>query len=263
MTMPQSISAPIAATRPVVRRISQADLRWALAEGWKDFMAKRGDLPVLAVLYPLVGILVVSVAFNAALLPLVFPLVAGLTICGPAVASGFYEISRRREAGLDSSWLHFFDPLRGRRRTGLAILTGGLAVLFLGWLGAAWLIYSSTMGAAPPAGPVEFLRRLFFTPEGWTLIVLGNLAGFAFACVTLALAVVSFPMVVDRPIDADVAVATSIRAVTANPGVMASWGLRVAALLALGCLPAFVGLAVVLPVLGYATWRLYTRLVER
>jgi uncharacterized membrane protein len=263
MTMLHSIPMPIRAARPEVRRIGDEDLRWALSEGWKDFQAKRGDVILLALIYPLVGIVAAAISFNSLFLPLFFPLVAGLSILGPAVASGFYEIARRREAGLESGWLHFLDPLRGRSRMGLATLTAGLACLFVGWLAAAWLIYAATVGATPLTGAAEFFHRLFATPQGWTMIVLGNLVGFAFAVITLILAMVSFPMVVDQPVDAGTAIATSIRAVMRNPKTAASWGLRVAGLLVLGCLPAFVGLAVVLPVLGYATWHLYTRLVER
>ena len=261
---PSAAAPPYAdAAVPRVRRVSQADLSWALAEGWRDFKAKRGDILVLAFVYPLIGAVAILLTFNSALLPMVFPLVAGLSIFGPAAASGFYEIARRREIGLDSGWLHFFDPLRGRGRDGLIMLTVGLAVWFLAWLGAAWMIYGMTIGADYPLSRTEFLRRLLSTPDGLIMIVVGNLVGFVFACVTLILAVVSFPMAVDRPVRVDVAVETSIRAFAANPQVMAAWGLRVAGLLALGCLPAFIGLAVVLPVLGYATWHLYTRLVER
>ena len=257
-------AAPAAAEpRPEVRRIDQGDLNWALAEGWRDFKAKRGDLIILALIYPLVGLATAAAAVNAAFLPMLFPLVAGLSIMGPAVASGFYELARRREAGLESSWGHFFDPLRGRSRPSLAILTAGLAALFIGWLIVAALIYAGTMGPDHGVGLSTFFRRMFTTPEGWALIAAGNLAGFVFAVVTLVLSLVSFPMVVDKPVNAAVAVATSIRAVAANPAATASWGLRVAVLLAIGCLPMFVGLAVVLPVLGYATWHLYTRLVVR
>ncbi len=248
-----------------VRRIGEGDLNWALAEGWKDFKAKRGDLIVLALIYPLVGFLAAATALNARLLPLFFPLVAGVSILGPAVASGFYELARRRELGLESSWWHFLDPLRGRNRTALATLTAGLAILFAGWLIAASLIYDATIGGGHADGPARFLSLLFTTPPGWTMIAAGNLVGFGFAVMTLTLtlALVSFPMVVDKPVDAATAIATSIQAVRANPREAASWGLRVAGLLALGCLPIFIGLAVVLPVLGYATWHLYTRLVER
>jgi len=263
MTTLQSLHLPFTTSGPNVRHINEDDLRWALSEGWKDFQAKRGDILFLAVIYPLVGLAAAVAVFNEQMLPMFFPLVAGLSIFGPAVASGFYEIARRRELGLESSWLHFLDPVRGRRGAGLAVLTVGLAILFAAWLLAAWAIYADTLGTDHPAGAAEFFRRVFTTPEGWTMIVLGNLVGFMFAVATLVLAVVSFPMVVDKPVDADVAVSTSVRAVMENPKVMALWGLRVAALLALGCLPGFVGLAIVLPLLGYATWHLYTRLVER
>ena len=263
MTILQSNSIPASEFRPVVRHIDKGELRWALAQGWKDFGEKRGDLLMLAVLYPLVGYAAAAAAFNANLLPLFFPLVAGLSILGPAVATGFYEIARRREAGLDSTWRHFFDPLFGRGRIALAVLTMGLLALFGAWLLSAAFIYSATMGPAPPASLPAFLRAVFTTPSGWTLIVVGNLVGFAFAVVTLTVSLVSFPMVIDRPIDPLTAIETSIRAVAANPAVMTLWGVRVALLLALGCLPGFLGLTIVLPVLGYATWHLYTCVVER
>ena len=262
MTSIPSPSLPLTAP-PVVRRITQADLNWALAEGWNDFKAKRGDLLFIALLYPVIGIAAAAVALNDRLLPLFFPLVAGLSVLGPAVASGFYEIARRRELGLSSSWFHFLDPLKGRSRTPLVLLTLGLVLIFFAWLASALAIYQLTLGATGPMTLANGMERLFTTPQGWAMIVVGNLVGFGFAVVTIILTAVSFPMVVDKPVDASTAVATSIRAVRANPTVIASWGLRVVLLLALGSLPLFVGLAVVLPVLGYATWHLYTRLVER
>ncbi|AQR62920.1 hypothetical protein BZG35_15610 [Brevundimonas sp. LM2] len=248
---------------PGVRRITQADINWALSEGWKDFSAKRGDVLVLAVLYPVLGLLAAAIALNDRLLPVFFPLVAGLSVMGPAAAAGFYEIARRREAGISSSWIHFFDPLNGRSRTPLLMLTLMSLVFFATWIAAAWVIYQATLAQVGPMTIVGGFEQLFSTPEGWAMVVVGNLVGAVFAVLTVLLTLVSFPMVVDRPVDAGTAVATSIRAVGRNPGAVASWGLRVAALLLLGCLPLFMGLAVVLPVLGYATWHLYTRMVER
>ena len=258
----QSTDLPLASAVPEVRKIGLRDVHWALQEGWKDFQAKRGDIIVLALIYPAVGIAAAAMALDEQLLPLFFPLVAGLSILGPAVATGFYELARRREAGLNSSWKRFFDPVRDERRAGVAWLTFGLAVLFVAWMLIAWAIDVSTVGWDPMNGQA-FLRRVLTTPEGWTMIALGNLVGFAFAVVTLVLGVVSFPMVVDKAVGPEVAVATSIQAVAQNPGAIALWGLHVAVLLALGCLPGFVGLAIVLPVLGYSTWHLYTRLVAR
>jgi uncharacterized membrane protein len=263
MTNLQPAFTTVAVPRPQIRLISEADLNWALSEGWKDFQEKRGDLVVLALIYPVVGLIAAAAALDQMLLPMFFPLVAGLSLLGPAVASGFYELARRREAGLDSSWMHFVDPLSGRSRTSLAVLTAGLVALFVAWLVVASLIYGVTIGSDRAGGGSDFLARLFTTPQGWAMIVAGNLAGFAFAIVTLTLSFVSFPLVVDKPVDAVTAVTTSVRAVARNPRVAASWGLKVVALLALGCLPLFVGLAVVLPVLGYASWHLYTRVIER
>lgn len=246
-----------------VRKISTQDLDWALREGWNDFQAKRGDLIFVALLYPAIGLIAAAFALNDAALPLVFPFAAGLSIFGPAAASGFYELARRREAGLESTWRHFFDPLRGKQGSTILMLTIGLGVLFLLWLGAAYAIYAATMGPDFPTGLGNFIHRVFTTSDGWTLIILGNLAGAVFAIITLMTTLVSFPMAVDRDVDPGHAVETSLRAVAANPGTVAGWGLRVGVLLVLGALPAFIGLAVVLPTLGYATWHLYTRMVER
>jgi uncharacterized membrane protein len=256
-------SIPHVGNRPQIRGLTELDLNWALSQGWRDFKDKRGELIPLALIYPFVGIITAAAMSDSSILPLFFPLVAGISILGPAVASGFYELARRREAGLDSTWIHFLDPLRGRSRFGLAVLTFGLATLFMAWLLAASLIYDATIGVEHPAGISAFLRLLFTTPQGWIMILIGNLVGFGFAVVALTVSLVSFPMVVDKSVDPVTAITTSVRAVTMNSKAAASWGLRVAALLALGSLPLFVGLAIVLPVLGYATWHLYTRMVVR
>jgi len=248
---------------PGVRRISARDLDWALAKGWNDFLEVRGDVVLLAVIYPLVGVFAAAISFNVQLLPLLFPLIAGISILGPGVALGFYELGRRREAGLDASWRHGFDAIWRRGRTGLALLILGLVGMFLAWMTIAALIYGVTVRRDHPTGVADLVWIVFTTPHGWMLILFGNLAGLAFATSTLALMTVAFPMVVDKPVGARVAVMTSLAAAAQNPREMASWGLRVAGLLALGCLPMFIGLAIVLPVLGFATWRLYTRLVER
>jgi uncharacterized membrane protein len=103
---------------------------------------------------------------------------------------------------------------------------------------------------------------VLFTRAGWTLIVVGNLVGFLFAVVALTISVVSFPLLLDRDVGAAVALLTSVRVVVANPLTMALWGLIVAALLVIGSLPMFIGLAVTLPLLGHATWHLYRKAVE-
>jgi len=267
-TMPTGAEAPVA-----VRHIEVADLHAALAEGWADFKEKRGDVLVVSFIYPILGLIVAGMAIDAHFVPLAFPICAGLSLLGPAVAVGFYELARRREAGLPSDWSHFFDGFRRHAGMGIATTTLLLALLFLLWLGTAWLLYAGLFGSVGdfrwPTMHGEaislgaFVHRLFATREGWTLILLGNLLGAGFALLALALSAVSFPMLVDRPVDMFTAVGASLRAFAANPLVMLRWGVMVGALLVLGSIPFFIGLSVVLPVLGYATWHLYTRLVVR
>ncbi len=262
LTVPSS-AASARDIAPTVRRLSPSDLTTALRQGMDDFAKKRGEILVLALIYPLVGLLACTAAFGGDVAALAFPLAAGLSLMGPAVAAGFYRIAALREAGEEGTWSHFLDVWRGRSATGLLMLTLGLFMLFMAWLAVAWAIYAATLGREPYAGFGDFARRLLATPQGWTLIVVGNAAGLVFAAVALAVSAVSFPMVVDRDTDPLTAVRTSVRAVSQNPAVFARWGVTVAGLLVLGSIPLFVGLAIVLPVLGYATWHLYTRAVVR
>jgi uncharacterized membrane protein len=248
---------------PSIRTISRADLSWALREGWADFLEKRGDIVLVAILYPLLMLAMAWVALGNGLFPLLMPLTAGLSLLGPIVAVGFYELARRREEGRDAGWAHFLDPFRGPSAAQIIPLGIFLGLLFLAWIAVAWAIYQITLGTLQPADPATFVRLLFTTSEGWQLILFGNLAGFVFAAITLVTTVVSFPLLVDRPIDLVIAVQTSLRAARRNPVEIAIWGLTVAVLLALACIPLFVGLVVALPVLGYASWHLYTRLVDR
>jgi uncharacterized membrane protein len=122
-------------------------------------------------------------------------------------------------------------------------------------------LYHWLYGDAPPAHFGQFLRELFTTQRGWTLLIVGNAAGFCYAAVALAISVVSFPLLLDRDVGAAVAVETSVRASIKNPDVVAAFGLVVAVGLAVGLALAFVGLVVVLPVLGHASWRLYRRMI--
>jgi uncharacterized membrane protein len=138
-----------------------------------------------------------------------------------------------------------------------------LMVIFLCWLAAAEAVYLVTLGPAPPASIASFVRDVFTTGGGWVLIVVGVGVGFLFAVPVLAISVVSFPLLLDRNVGIDTAVLTSVRAVAANPRPMAVWGLIVAGGLVIGSLPLFVGLIIVMPVLGHATWHLYRKVVPR
>jgi uncharacterized membrane protein len=248
-------------THPVVCRIAASDLLQSLTHGYNDFAAMPSHAIFLCVIYPLLGLLLIAVTLSYSI-PLAFPLAAGVALIGPIVAIGLYELSRRREAGLDCSAGHVLDVLHSPSLAAIVSLGFLLMTIFLIWLGVAEAIYVANFGYGAPTSVPQFIDDLFNTSAGWNLIIVGTGVGFLFAALTLTISAVSFPLLLDRDVGAAVALLTSIRVVATNPVTMALWGLIVAALLVIGSLAFFLGLAVVIPVLGHATWHLYRKAVE-
>jgi uncharacterized membrane protein len=247
---------------PEVRRIEVADLGDVLARGLGDFGAYRTDVIFLCIIYPVVGLILGRLAFGYGMLPLLFPLASGFALIGPFAAIGLYEMSRRREQGVTvGGWPDAFGMLGSPAFGKVLVLGLMLVVIYLVWLGAAAGIYAVTLGPEAPASIESFARDVFTTGAGWALIIVGVGVGFLFAVLVLAITVVSFPMLLDRDVSLNTAIQTSVRAVAANPITMAIWGLIVAAGLVLGSIPLFLGLVIVLPVLGHATWHLYRKIV--
>lgn len=249
------------AAEPQVRRMEMSDIGASLRAGWEDFQASRSDVMFLVLVYPVVGLLLIAFGFRMALLPLLFPLISGFAILGPVAAVGLYEMSRQRELGETPRWGHAFSVL-GAPGFGAVLVMGiYLAALFAAWMLTAAEIHNATMGAAMPDSLSGFAAQVFTTSGGWALIVIGCAAGFLFALAALATSVVSFPLVLDRPVGAPVAVATSIRVLRQNPRVVLSWGALIAVLMVLAAIPLLLGFIVVLPVLGHASWHFYRRAV--
>jgi uncharacterized membrane protein len=247
---------------PIVRRIGLADVKYALTAGCEDFLAMPTHLIFLAIIYPVIGLVLTRVTMGDGLLPLVYPLMAGFTLLGPFAAIGLYELSRRRELGLDASWTHAFDVLRSPSLVSIALLGVLQCLLFVVWIAVANALYGAILGDEMPSSISALYEQITGTSAGWTLIVAGNGIGLLFAIVTLTLSVVSFPLLLDRNVGAAVALLTSVRAVIKNPLPMAVWGLVVAAAVLIGSIPFFIGLALVMPILGHATWHLYRRVIE-
>lgn len=247
---------------PAVRRIGLHDLREALENGADDFWAMPSHLVFFALIYPAMGLLLARLAVGYDVLPLIFPLVAGFALLGPVAATGLYALSARREQGLESTWKDAWGVLKSPAMPSIAALGMVLMAIFIVWLYAAQSIYIWNFGYAQPESLETFLRQVLTTEAGHALILQGCFAGFLFAVLVLAIGIVSFPMMVDRHVGPVTAVLTSIRATARNPVMVALWGLIVAAGLVVGSIPALVGLIVVMPVLGHASWHLYRRIVE-
>jgi uncharacterized membrane protein len=249
-------------THVAVRRIGLTDLKDALSQGLADFYAMPTHAIFLCLIYPIIGLVAARAAFGYSVLPLIYPLATGFALVGPFAALGLYELSRRRELGLDVSVARSFDVLQSSS-IGAIIALGFLLLMVFGvWMSVANAIYIATFGYAEPASLTQFATDVLTTSHGWALIALGNGIGLLFAALVLSIGAVSFPLLVDRDVGAVVALMTSVQVVLKNPVTMAVWGLIVAALLFLGSLPFFLGLTVVVPVLGHATWHLYRKAVD-
>lgn len=248
-------------TAPVIRHIGYDDLGASLRSGWEDFKATPSHAVILCLIYPVLGFVIARMVLGYAVLPLLFPLAAGFALIGPFAAIGLYELSRRRENGEDASVWHAFEVLKAPSIGAMLAVGALLFVLFGVWIATAQTIYVSIFGYTPASDIPNFLQSVLTTPRGWMLILVGCGVGFLFALAALCISVVSFPLMLERHAGAGDAIVTSLRAVAANPGPMAAWGLIVAVLLAIGSLPFFLGLTVVVPVLGHATWHLYRRVV--
>ncbi|MCG7393014.1 DUF2189 domain-containing protein [Microvirga sp. ACRRW] len=245
-----------------IRRIGMHDLTDALRQGAADFWAAPTHIFFICLMYPVLGVFFAGLAFGYNMLPILFPLMSGFALIGPLAAVGLYEISRERERGQDVSVSSVANVFRSHSLSSIAALGVLLMVIFIAWLLTAQTLYQSLFGWHAPTSLGGFLHEVFTTQHGWALIIMGNALGFVFSAVVFALSVISFPLLVDRDVGAIPAILTSFRAVAANPGPMIVWAFIVAAMLAIGFIPLFIGLAVVLPILGHATWHLYRKVVE-
>lgn len=259
-----ALSAPFSSTQPVrdfsaivqTRPLTRQDLSHALRKGWDDVMHFRSDVVFACLLFPAIGGLLIAMALQGNLVQLLFPTIAGFALTGPVAAIGLYEMSRQRENGAEIGWTALFDVMRSPRFGGILTLALFHLVIFLVWIMTANMIFKLTLGAADP-GVAGFVTQVISTPAGWAMAVIGAGVGFLFAVAVLAVSVVSFPMMLDRDVTLPVAVTTSVRLARENPLVIGTWGAIVAGALALGSMPAMIGLVIVLPLLGHATWHLY------
>ena len=246
---------------PEIRSLTLDDLRTALRKGWEDVMAFRSDVVFVCLLYPVIGGVLAVLAVQGNSLQLIFPTLSGFALAGPVAAVGLYEMSRRREQSLPTSWQAYLDVIKSPKFGGILILSLFHVVVFLVWVMSANLIFDATMGPEAPASVTAFARNVFTTGAGWALIIIGVAVGFAFSVAVLAISVVSFPMLLDRDVSLPTAVVTSVKVALKNPVPIGIWGMIVAGSLAIGSLPALLGLVLVLPILGHSTWHLYRRAV--
>ncbi|MDA1370563.1 MAG: DUF2189 domain-containing protein [Proteobacteria bacterium] len=244
-----------------INRIGLRDLWQSLREGYDDYGAKPSSIALLILFYFLFALVFSLFAFGQEMRYLVFPMVAGFNLIGPIVAIAFFEMSRRREKGLDMNWRSSFRFIHTHSFAPILALSFLMMVLYVSWVYMAELIYFGLFGENPPSSMADFINQVLTTRRGGALIAYGNFVGFLFAFAAMALSVVAFPLALDKPVTAMTAITVSIKAFSLNVYVLAVWGIVVVVFIALGAALFLIGLAVALPILGHATWHLYRKIV--
>lgn len=260
-TAPASAEKPFERTAlPDIRPVSLVDLKAALAAGFADLRRAPAYSLAVGAFYTFGGLLILYVVNVLGYGFLGFPIMAGFALVGPFAAVELYQVSRLLERGEPLSWQAIARATSKDAMLECAYL-GILLIFFLAiWLKSGAVVYAMFFGLRMIAMP-ELMQALFTTPAGYGFLILGHIVGAGFALLVFSLSVVSFPLMVDRGTDFITALITSIRTVRSNPKVMLLWGAFIAVLLLIGFVTLFLGLVVVLPLLGHASWHLYRRII--
>lgn len=245
---------------PEINEVDASDLRASLAAGWRDF--RRAPLFGLAfsAVYVLGGWLIVWAMTAKGQVWWTLPASAGFPILGPFIACGFYEISRRLEAGEPLVASDIFGVIFRQKDRQIPAIAAVIVVYFLFWNFLSHMIFALFLGNATMTN-VSSSLGVFLSPEGLAMLGFGTAVGAVFATLLFCLTVVSLPMLLDREVDFVTAMLTSFALVRENPRVMLGWGALIAVCLFLGMLPGFLGLFLVLPLFGHASWHLYRRAI--
>ncbi|THD84208.1 DUF2189 domain-containing protein [Aliigemmobacter aestuarii] len=246
---------------PEPNELTLSDLTAVLKAGWQDF--RRAPIYGLffSAVYVLGGWLIVWAVSAKGQLWWTLPASAGFPILGPFIACGFYEISRRLEAGESLDNPGILTVIFRQKDRQIPSMAAVIVVFFLFWNFLAHMIFALFMGTKVLTN-ISSSFEVFLTPSGLTMLAVGTAVGAVFAGVLFSLTVISLPLLLHREVDFVTAMITSFRTVTANPVTMMIWGAIIAVLLFAGMALWFLGLFIVLPVLGHATWHLYRRALD-
>jgi uncharacterized membrane protein len=245
----------------MVQRVA-FDAPWAwLAAGWRDMWAAPQISLTYGAVFAAVSMGLTLALAAGGLEALVLSLAGGFLLIGPVAAIGLYETSRRLEAGERVTLRAIATAVR-RAPGQLGFFGGILAFAYFVWIQLALLMLMLFLGSKPLPPASEFVPTLLFTPHGLALLVSGTVVGGALAFAVFAISAISVPLLMTRPMDAVSAILTSVAAVRANPMAMTLWAALIAGFMALGIASLFVGLAVVFPLVGHATWHACRDLVR-
>jgi len=240
---------------PSTRRLRVNELVNVMAAGIRDFRAAPQYGLFLGALYAAAGWLIIALLWYFDLPYLGYPLAMGFALIAPFAAVGFYAVSEHLEHSRPLTWSSVLSAVRsaaGRDLRWMALVTGFALVL---WMDIAAFLFFGFVGLK--GFDSNFVQTLFTTPSGLVFLLVGNLAGALLAFAVFSISVISFPMLYERDVDFVTAMVTSVRLVIANPMTMIIWCVIIGVLTGISLLSIFLGLIVVLPIVGHATWHLY------
>ena len=248
----------ISETKPVpeIAELDFSDLKVALGKGWSDFRKAPIYGIIFGAIFAALGVVLYLqfVVWQSDIS--IVPLAAGFPLIGPFVAVGMYEVSRLIEREESVSWMSVMQAIYAERKRQIPSIAFVVLFIFLIWVYMAHLVFALSFGLKPLTN-VMTSTDILLTKEGITMLLMGSVVGGFLSFVLFSITVVGIPLLVDREIDVVTAMITSFSLVLNNMVVMMAWGVIVALLLLVAMIPMFIGLIVVLPVLGHATWHLY------
>lgn len=243
-----------------IRKINDIDRsgHW-LAQGWRDFR----QAPVVSLVYG-GAFVVISLALTLGLRAvgldsLILPLCLGFIIMAPILVVGLYDVSRRLERGQEVSLGNVFGAF-GAHLGQLSAMGIALLICYWVWTWSALVLFMGFFNQTPPSLDA-FFDEVVFTTNGAMLLSVGSVVGAFFAAVVFSISAVSVPLIYDRPIDVVTAISTSLLAVRENWRLMFGWAALIVLITVAGLATLFVGLAVAIPVLAYATWHCYRDII--
>jgi uncharacterized membrane protein len=212
-------------------------------------------------IYAIGGLLIVQSLFVWDMSWMIYPVAIGFPLIGPFAAAGLYEVSRRLQAGEPLAWNEILSVIRFQSRREFSWMAFVMLFIFWIWMYQVRLLVALFLGRMSFSSMDKFVEIITTTPEGIWFLIIGHLVGAALALLLFSVTVVSIPMLMDRNVDFVTAMITSVKTVIASPVVMLGWGVIVTLAVIAAMIPAFLGLLVVLPILGHTTWHIYKKAV--